>query len=243
MSRTNIHQRTHTRSSELEDIHWCCLPAIISFADFFPFLFLYVRLRPHRNDSSPPVNSTSQNSQTWLELYANCSYKQNSSGNYLPICDIAVEPVSTFFLAVAFLLAITLFIYNSVTMIRMLTRSQLIFRTILHLIYALLLFITAFIYTYTRDWCSNCKLFLSLCIIPILTTTGLTCNWYDDTERSHPHQQRFVQNQSIELALLRTTNSNQSSLTIPRRPPQNNTDPQLENEYNEWLEAQQHRNQ
>ena len=252
MSRGNTYDQNYTNSSECEDINWCCLPILISLADFFPFLFLSFRLLPNLNDSSPPGNSTSRDNQTWLELYANCSYRRESSGNYSVICDRALEPVSIFFLTVAFLLAIALFIYNSVTMIRILTRNQLILRTTLHLIYALILFTTAFIYTYTRDWCSNCQLFLSLCTIPILTTTGMACNWYDDTEESPPHQQRSIQNQSIELVphssthvplRPRTINYSQSLLTIPCRPPPNNTDPRLENEYNEWLEFQRRRTQ
>ncbi|CAF4381302.1 unnamed protein product, partial [Adineta steineri] len=130
-----------------------------------------------------------------------------------------------------------------------------IIRTLIHIIYAIILFTTALIYTLTRSSCSNCQTFLYICIIPIPTTICMTYNWYDCDEEVHPHQQRPTENQPSFQLTSYASNSlpyspgrivsyqqQQSSLSIPRRPPENNTDPQLENEFNEWLEAQQRQN-
>ncbi|CAF1189290.1 unnamed protein product [Adineta steineri] len=83
----------------------------------------------------------------------------------------------------------------------------------------------------------------------------MTYNWYDCDEEVHPHQRRPTDSQSSFQLTPYASNSlpyspgrivsyqqQQSLLSIPRRPPENNTDPQLENEFNEWLEAQQRQN-
>jgi hypothetical protein len=254
MYHTNIHERVHRRPSEVEDDDCCCLPVFLSLIDLIPFLCLVLRFPAHLNESPPLVKFGSQNNQTWSQLFANCSYQQNSSGNYSVVCDADVEPVSIFFLTAAFVLALALLLFNIVTMTRKLTQNERIIRTTMHMIYAFILFTTALTYTLTHYWCSSCRVFLFICIIPIPTTLCMPWNWYDGREQFHPHQQRSAESQSFELAhytsnrlpsrsrIIVSNQQHQPSLSIPRLPLENNADPQSENEYNEWLETQQHQN-
>ncbi|CAF1149866.1 unnamed protein product [Adineta steineri] len=262
MYNTNMHGRVYRRPSDEDDENiCCCLANILSLIDLIPFLYLLAQFGMCLNEAFPPENFDSQNNQTqkqpqtWSRVFANCSYQQNSTGNYSIVCHADVESLSIFFLTAAFVLALALLLFNISTTLRKLTRNELIIRTLIHIIYAIILFTTALIYTLTRSSCSNCQTFLYICIIPIPTTICMTYNWYDCDEEVHPHQQRPTENQPSFQLTSYASNSlpyspgrivsyqqQQSSLSIPRRPPENNTDPQLENEFNEWLEAQQRQN-
>jgi hypothetical protein len=250
MHHANIRQRVSRRQLEVQDNDCIRLAVIFSCIDLLPFVYIVLPIPAHVYESplyekfGSRINQTQKQNQTWPQVFANCSYQQNSSGNYSIVCHPAVEPVSIFFLTVAFVFALALLLFNLVTMNRKLTQKELIIRTTIHMIYALIIFTTVFTYTVTRNWCSSCRLFISLCTIPILTTVCMAYNWYGGNETVIRQRRRPSDSQSFQLELYdsRRIVSNQPSLSPPRRPCGDNTDPQLENEFNDWLETQRHQN-
>ncbi|UJR13316.1 hypothetical protein I4U23_000334 [Adineta vaga] len=255
MYHADVQRQVNRRSSEDEDDIWYCLAVIFSFIDLIPFFCLLPLSSPLSNKAPLRLKFPSQYNQTWSQLFDNCSYERNSSGNYTIVCHTAIEPVSVFFLTAAFVLGLALLLFNIFTVTRKLTRNELITRTVIHMIYALTLFTTALTCTLVRYGCSNCQDFLFCSCIPIPTTLCMAYNWYDDGEQIPPHRQTSVENQlfplrpntsnplSIYSGRIVSSQQPQLSLSIPRSLPENNADPQLENEYNEWLEAQQRHNQ
>ncbi|UJR19169.1 hypothetical protein I4U23_022299 [Adineta vaga] len=246
-----MHRRGNRRSSEDEEDMCRYLTIILSFIDLIPLFGLLLTTSPNLNEAPPRLKFIPENNQTWPQFFANCSYQLNFSGNYSIVCHKAIGPVSSFFLTTASFLAFILLIVNLVTVTRELSRNELIIRTVMHMIYALILFTTGLTYTLTHYECSNCGGYLLCFSIPIPTTFFMACNWYDDDEQIHSHQQISVGNQSLQLRPSTSNHlsvysgrivSNQLSSSIPRHSPENNEDPQLENEFNEWLEAQQRHN-
>lgn len=256
MHDTDRHARVYRRPSEGEDECCCCCMAVIcSLIDLIPLLCFTLVNSKAINEPPPTTTSSkfaSQHNQTWSQFFSNCSYQLNSDGNYSIVCDPDFEPVSIVALTAVLVLGLALLLFNMITVTRRLTRNELIIRTAMHIIYALILFTTALIRTLTRDECSNCRVFVFLCSIPFATTLCMTYNWYDTDEYIDPNQQRPIENQPFELRPRISTHlsiysgrivSNETSLSMARCPPENSDDPRLENEFNEWLEAQQRRSQ
>lgn len=231
------------------------LATVLSFIDLIPFFYIFGRPPPHLNKSSPPHhppmsfdtnNQQEQRSQAWSQLFAKCSYHQNQSEKLEIVCFKVFDPLPVFFFTVAFVLAVILLIFNLITMNRNLTNIQRIFRTIIHAIYTLGIFLTTLVYYINRYWCFDCKELLFICLIPILTTMFMPCNWHQchdgqqiqlqtirrENERVHflnPPTDRLAPSPMIMICAERPS-------PPPCRPTQNNTDPRLENEYNDWLE-------
>ena len=113
--------------------------------------------------------------------------------------------------------------------------------------YAVELFTTAFIYYITRYWCFDCKELLFICVIPILTTLLMPCNCHQCNGQDIRLRTILVENERVhfqtsssrrlEPSLLIVASTEYPSPPPPCRPSESNADPQLENEYNDWLEA------
>jgi hypothetical protein len=229
------------------------LATVISFIDFIPFFYICARPPPHLN-RSPPLssfdtgNQQAQRSTTWSQLFAECSYQQNRSEHVQIVCHKVFDLLPVVFFAVAFALSSILLIFNLVTMTRNLTIIERVLRTVVHAVYAVELFTTALIYYLNRYWCYDCKELVFICLIPILTTILMPCNWHQCNGEPIQHRTiitdnqrvRFVASLSPHLApnpLIRLS-AECPSPSSPSRLLESNADPQLENEYNDWLEAQ-----
>ena len=233
------------------------LAAVLSFIDLIPFFYICGRPPSHLNKPPPPVpfdtdNQQVQRPQTWSQLFAKCSYQQNLSENLQIVCSKVFDPLPVFFFTVAFVLAITLLIFNLITTNRNLTNIERAFRTVVHVVYAVELFSTALVYFINRYWCFDCKELVFICLIPILTTFLMPCNWRQCNGQHVRLRTIIVQNQQVRLLAPPSHHLAPSPLIMiyterpssppPSRPSESNTDPQLENEYNDWLEAHRKNN-
>jgi hypothetical protein len=228
------------------------LAVVLSFIDLIPFFYIAGRPPPHLNKSPPrapsdPGNQQAQRLQTWSQLFAKCSYQQNRSENIQIVCFKVFDPLPVFFFAVAFALAITLLIFNFVTITRDLSNIERAFRTVVHAVYAVELFTTALVYFINRHWCFDCKELVFICLIPILTTFFMPCNWHQCNGQHVQLQTIVAENQRVRFLAPSSHHLVPSPLIIidterpspppPCRPSEINADPRLENEYNDWLEA------
>jgi hypothetical protein len=226
------------------------LGAVLSFIDLIPFFYICGRPPSHLSKPPPPSpfnaeNQQTQRHQTWSQLFAECSYQHNQSDNTRKIvCFKVFDPLPAFFFSLAFAIALTLLIFNLITITRNLTNRERAFRTVVHAVYAVELFATALVYFINRYWCFDCKELVFICLIPILTTLLMPCNWRQ-CNGQHVQLQTIVgENQRVRFLppplssspIIMIYNERPSSLP-PCLPSEINGDPQLENEYNDWLET------